>query len=36
MWGEAARMLASCVNNDTFVSLEGESKHQLWSWLDTV
>ena len=30
MWGEAARMLASCVNDDTFVSLEGKSKHQLW------
>ena len=23
-------MLASCVNDDTFVSLEGKSKHQLW------
>ena len=23
-------MLAKCVNDDTFVSLEGKSKHQLW------
>ena len=29
IWGEAARMLASCVNDVTFVSLEGKSKHQL-------
>ena len=30
LWGEAARMLAKAVNDDTFVSLEGKSKHQLW------
>ncbi|KAK9820644.1 hypothetical protein WJX81_004366 [Elliptochloris bilobata] len=29
-WGEAARKLAELVNDDTFKSLEGKSKHQLW------
>lgn len=29
-WGEAARLLAQVVNEDTFRSLEGKSKHQLW------
>ena len=29
-WGEAARKLAELVNDDTFRSLEGKSKHQLW------
>ncbi|KAK9815714.1 hypothetical protein WJX72_008451 [[Myrmecia] bisecta] len=30
MWGEAASKLAQIVNDDTFRSLEGKSKHQLW------
>eukprot|EP00884_Botryococcus_braunii_P003276 jgi/Botrbrau1/1294/Bobra.0063s0011.1 len=30
IWGEAARKLAELVNDDTFRSLEGKSKHQLW------
>ncbi|KAG2453740.1 hypothetical protein HYH02_001951 [Chlamydomonas schloesseri] len=29
-WGEAARKLAELLNDDTFRSLEGKSKHQLW------
>ncbi len=29
-WGEAARKLAEVLNDDTFRSLEGKSKHQLW------
>ena len=29
-WGEAAAELAVCVNDDTFRSLEGKSKHALW------
>lgn len=29
-WGEAAAELATCVNDDTFRSLEGKSKHTLW------
>ena len=29
-WGEAARKLAEMLNDDTFRSLEGKSKHQLW------
>ncbi|GAX78150.1 hypothetical protein CEUSTIGMA_g5592.t1 [Chlamydomonas eustigma] len=29
-WGEAARKLAEILNDDTFRSLEGKSKHQLW------
>lgn len=29
-WGEAAAELAVCVNDDTFRSLEGKSKHTLW------
>ena len=29
-WGEAACKLAELVNDDTFRSLEGKSKHQLW------
>jgi hypothetical protein len=29
-WGEAAKKLAELVNDDTFRSLEGKSKHQLW------
>ncbi|CAL8465590.1 g5126 [Coccomyxa elongata] len=30
LWGEAARKMAELVNDDTFRSLEGKSKHQLW------
>ncbi|KAK9796969.1 hypothetical protein WJX73_001686 [Symbiochloris irregularis] len=30
LWGPAARMLVKAVDDDTFVSLEGKSKHQLW------
>eukprot|EP00192_Tetraselmis_astigmatica_P009541 CAMPEP_0117678744 /NCGR_PEP_ID=MMETSP0804-20121206/17458_1 /TAXON_ID=1074897 /ORGANISM="Tetraselmis astigmatica, Strain CCMP880" /LENGTH=902 /DNA_ID=CAMNT_0005488147 /DNA_START=252 /DNA_END=2960 /DNA_ORIENTATION=+ len=30
LWGEAARRLASLVNDDGFRSLAGKSKHQLW------
>lgn len=29
-WGEAARKLSEVLNDDTFRSLEGKSKHQLW------
>ncbi|GFR43608.1 hypothetical protein Agub_g4705 [Astrephomene gubernaculifera] len=29
-WGEAARKLAELLNDDTFRSLEGKSKHTLW------
>jgi hypothetical protein len=29
-WGEAARRLADVLNDDTFRSIEGKSKHQLW------
>ncbi|GAB4814261.1 hypothetical protein N2152v2_001307 [Parachlorella kessleri] len=29
-WGEAARKLAEVVNDETFRSLEGKSRHQLW------
>ena len=29
-WGEAARKMAELVDDDTFHSLEGKSKHQLW------
>ena len=29
-WGEAARKLSEILNDDTFRSLEGKSKHQLW------
>lgn len=29
-WGEAAKKLAQVVDDDTFRSLEGKSKHQLW------
>ena len=29
-WGEAAAKLAEVVNDDTFRSLEGKSKHQMW------
>lgn len=29
-WGEAARQLCDVVNDDTFRSLEGKSKHNLW------
>ena len=29
-WGEAARRLAGVLNDDTFRSIEGKSKHQLW------
>eukprot|EP00775_Hariotina_reticulata_P012401 gene12401-12536_t len=29
-WGEAARRLARVLNDDTFRSIEGKSKHQLW------
>ncbi|CAK0786535.1 hypothetical protein CVIRNUC_009748 [Coccomyxa viridis] len=29
-WGEAARKMAELVDDDTFRSLEGKSKHQLW------
>jgi hypothetical protein len=29
-WGEAARKLADVLDDDTFRSLEGKSKHQLW------
>lgn len=30
LWGEAAKKMAELVNDDTFRSLEGKSKHQLW------
>jgi pre-mRNA-splicing factor SYF1 len=29
-WGEAARKLADVLDDDTFRSMEGKSKHQLW------
>lgn len=29
-WGDAARKLSELLNDDTFRSLEGKSKHQLW------
>eukprot|EP00200_Dunaliella_tertiolecta_P010820 CAMPEP_0202386768 /NCGR_PEP_ID=MMETSP1127-20130417/68372_1 /ASSEMBLY_ACC=CAM_ASM_000462 /TAXON_ID=3047 /ORGANISM="Dunaliella tertiolecta, Strain CCMP1320" /LENGTH=927 /DNA_ID=CAMNT_0048987473 /DNA_START=101 /DNA_END=2884 /DNA_ORIENTATION=- len=29
-WGEAAQKLAELLNDDTFRSLEGKSKHQMW------
>ena len=29
-WGEAARKMAELVDDDSFRSLEGKSKHQLW------
>ncbi|KAG2493464.1 hypothetical protein HYH03_008281 [Edaphochlamys debaryana] len=29
-WGEAARKLSELLNDDTFRSLEGKSKHQMW------
>lgn len=29
-WGDAARHLAVLLNDDTFRSLEGRSKHQMW------
>lgn len=29
-WGEAARRLADVVNDESFRSLEGKSRHQLW------
>ena len=30
LWEEAARKMAEVVDDDTFRSLEGKSKHQLW------
>lgn len=30
LWGEAARRLAMLVNDDSFRSLAGKTKHQLW------
>lgn len=30
MWGEVASKLSSVLNDDTFRSLEGKTKHQLW------
>ncbi len=30
LWEEAARKMAEIVDDDTFRSLEGKSKHQLW------
>lgn len=37
LWGEVASRLAAVLNDDTFRSLEGKSKHQLWLELcDTV
>lgn len=30
LWGEAAARLARALDDDTFRSLEGKSKHQLW------
>jgi len=36
-WGEAAQKLAELLNDDTFRSLEGKSKHQVcgkvWVWV---
>ena len=29
-WGEAAKKMAELVDDDSFRSLEGKSKHQLW------
>ena len=29
-WGDAARQLATLLNDDAFRSLEGRSKHQMW------
>ena len=29
-WGEAAKKMAELVDDETFRSLEGKSKHQLW------
>lgn len=29
-WSQAAKELATCVNDDTFRSIEGKSKHSLW------
>ncbi len=29
-WGDAARKLSECLNDDTFRSLVGKSKHSLW------
>lgn len=29
-WGEAARKLAELLNDDSFRSLEGKTKHQMW------
>ena len=29
-WGEAAKKVAELVDDDSFRSLEGKSKHQLW------
>ena len=29
-WGEAAKKIAELVDDDSFRSLEGKSKHQLW------
>jgi hypothetical protein len=29
-WGEAAKRLSGMLNDDTFRSIEGKSKHQLW------
>jgi len=30
IWGEAARKLAEVLDDESFRSLEGKSKHQLW------
>ncbi len=30
LWGEAARRLADSLNDETFRSLEGKSKHSMW------
>lgn len=30
MWGEVAARLSAVLNDDTFRSLEGKTKHQLW------
>jgi pre-mRNA-splicing factor SYF1 len=29
-WGDAAKQLATLLNDDTFRSLDGRSKHQMW------
>eukprot|EP00983_Pelagomonas_calceolata_P115099 1160158-Pelagomonas_calceolata.AAC.3 len=33
-WGEAAQKLAELLNDDTFRSLEGKSKHQVGNFAD--